>query len=149
MIQRIQTIFLLLAGGSVLSLFVRSMSLIKVDGDTSGEALRDGVLSVSDSPVLSGATALAGLLFVVGVFLFKNRKQQLQLTRGAIFINFVLLAVAIYFFYDGVKDSGGAMHISLQVGGLLPILSLLLGGLAARFIQKDEKLVRSSYDRLR
>ena len=149
MVQRIQTIFLLLAGAVLFALFVPVFSFVKIEGDTSGKALQDGVLSLADSAALQLPAALAGVLFILTIFLFKNRKQQLRLAQSATLVCAALIAIAAYIFYVGTKESGGYVHVSPQIGGFFPVLSFIFGLLAARFIRKDEKLVRSSYDRLR
>jgi len=152
MIQRIQTVFLALAGLAGFSLFLKPMDFALVSGVTAQQKglsmLADGVFDINDSDVLMILTVMLGLIPIIGIFLYKNRKLQMNVGRLAIFIGFVLLAVGGFFFYrefDSVKD---AVQVSVGAGLAAPVLSFVFLYLANRAINKDEKLVRSA-DRLR
>ena len=152
MIQRIQTVFLALAGLSGFSLFLKPMDFALVSGMTAQQSglsmLADGIFDINDSDVLMILTVMFGLMPIIGIFLFRNRKLQMNVGRLAILIGFVLLAVGGFFFYqeyDGIKD---VAHASLGAGLAAPVLSFVFLYLANRAINKDEKLVRSA-DRLR
>lgn len=143
MIQRIQTIFLLLAGGAALGLFALPMA-------TTSEAKADSVLfadaafNIQDGPVMMGAFAVAGLLMIATIFLFNNRKLQMTLTKVGLFVTGVGIGVSAYrFFADQAVDAAQPAS-----GVALPILVVIFAYLALRYINKDEKLVRS-VDRLR
>ncbi len=152
MIQRIQTVFLALAGLSGFSLFLKPMDFALVSGVTEHQAglsmLADGIYDINDNDILMILTVMLGLIPIIGIFLFKNRKLQMNVGRLAIVIGIVLLAVAGFFFYqefDSVKD---VVHASMGAGLAAPVLSFVFLYLANRAIGKDEKLVRSA-DRLR
>ena len=143
MIQRIQTIFLLLASGAALSLFALPLA-------TTSEAKADSVLfadaafNIQDGPVMMGTFALAGLLLLVTIFLFNNRKLQMTLTKVGLFLTGVGIGAGAYlYFNDQAADAANP-----ATGIALPVLVLIFGVLAHRYINKDEKLVRS-VDRLR
>jgi peptidoglycan/LPS O-acetylase OafA/YrhL len=143
MIQRIQTIFLLLASGAALSLFALPLA-------TTSEAKADSVLfadaafNIQDGPVMMGAFALAGLLLLVTIFLFNNRKLQMTLTKVGLLLTGVGIGVgAFYLSKDQAVDVAEP-----ALGVALPLLVVIFAYLAHRYINKDEKLVRS-VDRLR
>ncbi|MDP3314411.1 DUF4293 domain-containing protein [Lutibacter sp.] len=144
MIQRIQTIYLLLATGlSSGSIFVFNLwtedqkALFFVF-----DALRSG----------NKLLIVMGLLFFVSaittfvtIFLFKNRKLQFVLGRISILINFILLGILIYI----SQNLSGEIIISEKgIGLLIPIFSIVCIVLANRAIKRDEELVKS-VDRIR
>ncbi|MEE9407117.1 MAG: DUF4293 domain-containing protein [Polaribacter sp.] len=143
MIQRIQTIYLLLAsvvsGGMifvfnlwnnlkekvyVLELFTRESTLLKL------------------IPILF---LLSAIVSFVTVFLFSNRKLQFVVGRIIILINLFLLGLLIYL---SLTIPGEATVSEKGIGMFLPILAILLIVLANKAIKKDEDLVKS-VDRLR
>ena len=143
MIQRIQTIFLLLAGGAALSLFALPMATTS-EAKADSTLFADASFDVMDAPVLMGAFALAGILLLVNIFLFNNRKLQMTLTKVGLFLTGVGIGASAYlYFSDQAADAA-----TPAAGVALPILALIFGILAHRYISKDEKLVRS-VDRLR
>ena len=71
MIQRLQSIFLLLAAGACFGLFSTDAADSKVLLAGS-DLFADGSFNVFDSPVLLGAFALGGAIFLVAIFLFKK-----------------------------------------------------------------------------
>jgi hypothetical protein len=141
MIQRIQTIFLLLASGAAFALF-------KLPFATTNEAVEatlysDKVFNIHDHVALLGLFAGAGALALISIFLFKNRKLQMILTRVALLANIAGLLVAAFFFSNEANKVGEA-----GLGVYLPVVFVIFGLLALRFIKKDDKLVKSM-DRLR
>lgn len=143
MIQRIQTIYLLIAtlvsGGFIfvfnlwsnlkeqvfaLDLFMKESFLLKV------------------IPLLF---LLSAVISFLDIFLFKNRKLQFVMGRLVILINLFLLGLLIYV----SLTLPGEISISKKgIGMFLPILVVLLIVLANKAIKKDEDLVKS-VDRLR
>jgi hypothetical protein len=151
MIQRIQSIFLLLASGSAFSLFLDPMSLFEVDnteGLAASAPLADGIFNIQDHIILIVAVVLSGLLAFGAIFLFKNRTQQMTLSRVSIALGVVIMVLAGGLFYADYKALTGATNIEGGFGLLAPILTIIFSVLALRFIGKDEKLVKSM-DRLR
>jgi flagellar basal body-associated protein FliL len=83
------------------------------------------------------------------IFLFRNRKIQLLITRLLLLIGSCLIAFLFFNAEQGMELFNGSKHSSVFMAGVyLPIISLLLFYLAGNRIQKDEKLVRDA-DRLR
>lgn len=158
MIQRLQSIFLLLASGSIASLFSPMMALGKVvHGQAAAPSpLADGLFTVSDDVSLMAIAGVAALIFFVAIFLFKKRSLQATVTQVGNLLSGGLLAYG-YFLFSKAAPSVSAAQIDAtaqasEVGygfGIgAPILAMVLSLLAIRYIRRDEALVRSA-DRLR
>lgn len=151
MIQRIQSIFLLLASGSAFSLFLNPMSLFEVDKTANlpaDSALSDGIFNVHDNIIMLVVVVLAGLLAFGAIFLFKNRSQQMTLSRLVIVLSILIAVLSGVLFWMDYKLLTAGTQIVGGFGLLSPALTLIFAILALRFIGKDEKLVKSM-DRLR
>ena len=136
MLQRIQTVYLILAAGlsAVLSMY------LPYGLDKNAIALY-----VKTEPFLLGMFVGSAILSLISVFLFKNRKLQFVLGRINILLNFVLLGVFVYW---SLTVSGGT-HVSEKgIGMIIPVISIVLLVMANKAIKKDENLVKS-VDRLR
>lgn len=157
MIQRIQTLFLL--GVVVLGV---AFSFVPVLGFTAYDATYvmsayKVVLSKEVTTVVSknmGVGVLEGVIMIVSIivmFLYKNRQLQMKLLKLNILL-ITLQVVALMMYVDVVKSAIGPNEndviIGIEMGAIIPVLSLLLTYLAIRFIKKDDELVRAA-DRLR
>ena len=142
MIQRIQSIYLLLAT-------LISGGLIFIFNLWSSEEQKMYVMDLlkEDSILLNGISflfLLSAILSFGAIFLFKKRQLQFVVGRISILINLLLLGVLIYV----SLMLPGEMKISEKgIGMFLPILAILLIVLANKAIKKDEDLVKS-VDRL-
>lgn len=144
MIQRIQSIYLLLAaifsGGLVFvfSLWTRlsgdKVFAFQLLGETSN--MQKGI------PVLFMASSIVAF---VSIFMFHKRQLQFVLGRIVILIHLFLLGMLIYL---SLTLSGEAFVSEKGIGMFLPILVILLCVLANKAIKRDEDLVKS-VDRLR
>jgi len=143
MIQRIQTIYLLLASiisGVLIFVFNLWKSIEK--------NIFAFDLLYSDSYLLKGipiSFIVSALLAFVAIFIFKNRKLQFVIGRLTILINLILLGVLIYV---SLTLPGEAAVSEKGIGMFIPVLAILLLVLANKAIKKDEDLVKSA-DRLR
>ena len=146
MIQRIQTIYLALAAACAFGLFALPFAKSEVAKEPDS-LFYDGIYDINDNTALLILFCVAGAMALISIFLFKNRKQQLLLGRFAIIANILGIVLVLWFIYQ--DGAFGGQEVQEQLGVGLPILFLVFGFLALRNIQKDEKLVRSSYDRLR
>ena len=146
MLQRIQSIFLLLAGAASLGLF--GVPFATTPQAVEGSMLfADAAYNVQDQPALMVLFGLAGALALIGIFLFGNRLLQMRMSIFAFIANLIGVVLGVLFFMQNSNDVGGdSIHDSL--GAYLPIVAMILLLVAYRFINKDEKLVRSM-DRLR
>lgn len=154
MIQRIQSVFLLLAAICLAMLFTKPMSFISIFGDvsylkaSSQAMLKDGLFTVDDHIILLILVLIAIVGSLITIFLFKNRKLQMKLIRIIIVICIVSLILAILLFGKDYQLIQEGTEITIGFGYLAPVLALVFTVLALRYIHKDEKLIRSS-DRLR
>jgi hypothetical protein len=136
MIQRIQSIFLLLSVvlTGVLPFFLGLWKL-----KTGQEEYFQSSISYE---ILFG---LSSLLALISIFLFKNRNHQFVLNRLAIILNLILLGL---FVYRTLNLSGETLVSEKGIGLFLPIGAIVMLVFANRNIKKDEDLVKS-VDRLR
>ncbi len=146
MIQRIQSIFLLLSAGAAFGLFAVPFAASS-EKVTASDLFADGFYSIDDQFGLLLFFTLAGTLAAVSIFLFKKRPLQMRLCRFAIVSDLLGLALAaILFLRDSSTLSG--VEVKEGIGLLLPAGFLIFGILALKYIRKDENLVQSM-DRLR
>lgn len=136
MIQRIQTIYLLLAAAVAGGLIWVVSLWTYVDGKQ---------IAVVDETTYLAVFLLSALLSIGAVFLFNNRKLQTVISRLNILLNLILLSV---FVYRSLTMSGETAVSEKGIGMLLPIISIVFLVLANRAIRRDEQLVKSA-DRFR
>jgi len=146
MIQRIQSIFLLLASGSAFSLF--AFPFAKAQAMSQSTVFADGIYNLQDNIGLLVLFCIAGLLTFVGIFLFRNRKTQLLVNRIAIVANIIGLILTVVLFMNDQPNMTANVTPDDGIGAYLPFVFLVFAFLANHFINKDEKLVQSM-DRLR
>lgn len=135
MLQRIQTIYLLIAAGvSGGLIFVFHLWTI----DTTLIYAKDNLLYLG---LFLGST----LLSLISIFSYKKRQSQFVLGRLNIILNFILLGL---FVYQSLNVSGETNVSEKGIGMFIPIVSIVCLVLANKAIKKDEDLVKS-VDRLR
>lgn len=178
MIQRIQSVFLLLAA---LLLFIavfspvwknngtytgtNSHGIIQLDafktgfipmaGD--GDPLPDEAgkapelsagIKISDNIYIGVLLGLAGLNALFIIFQYKKRQLQIKLCA----LNYLLLSGALCACYFSIKEANSLLTDvgkgQFLFGFYVPVIAIVLHFLAIRFIRKDEALVRS-VDRIR
>ena len=136
MLQRIQTVYLLMA-------VIISSGLIFVFNLWT---TKDGItIFAKDELLYLGLFLGSALLSLISIFMFKNRKSQFILGRLNIILNFILLGL---FVYQSLSLSGETKVSEKGIGILLPVFSIVFLALANKAIKKDEDLVKS-VDRLR
>ena len=145
MIQRIQTIFLLLAGGAFGSLFF--LPFAATSSPESTGIFSDSVYDVMDNPALL-SLAVAGIGFaLIAIFMFKKRPLQMRLGYLGMVIAILIPIVSLLYFSSQVGTLEDQPSTD-ELGMFMPAAALLFLGLANYFIRKDDKLVKSM-DRLR
>ena len=136
MLQRIQTVYLLIA-----ALFNAGfIFLFKLWYDQAGN-----VVYIEDVYSALGLTLLSALISIITIFLFGNRKLQFMLGRVNILLNLILLGLFVYW---SLTVSGETSVSEKGIGMLTPVFSIVFLVLANKAIKKDEDLVKS-VDRLR
>lgn len=137
MIQRIQTVYLILAfiATSVLMLFIPLWTL------------KTGKLFYfNQDPIYTVIVGLSTMLTIISIISYKKRQNQFVMGRLNIILNLILLGL---FVYRSLNLSGEAVAVSEKgIGMFLPIVAIVLLVLANKAIKKDEDLVKS-VDRLR
>ena len=186
MIQRIQSFYLVLAVCAIALCFIFPVATFEATGadvDThvvsqlylrprsdAGEAdvmrqvemgeslvtLPQRVVGTATWP-LALVAAVAGVLALVSIFLFKNRMRQVRVVACAFLLNVVYLFVLFIGTVDSFADQVTRLCVQFQttnvsstysVATWAAVASLLLLFLAQRSIKRDEAKVRAA-DRLR
>ncbi len=161
MIQRIQTIFLILYISSLISSFFfpvwQKISFeeesnrveIMVTGYITSVLFNEGEKAIIyENFIIGGIIIISCIIALLSIFSFKNRLTQIKLGAINSFINSMLIIYFLYqVFYNElyiqVNDK-----INFLISFYLIFLALFFNFLANRFIRKDELLVRES-DRIR
>ncbi|AZA78879.1 DUF4293 family protein [Chryseobacterium sp. G0186] len=129
MLQRIQTIWTLLAVLAAVFLFITGQDVV-----------------ISDSiPVLNIGCIVLVIIGALSVFSFKNRKRQILLNTISIIINALLIGVLAYWL---LNLSGGIQFPEKGIEPIFPLIAVICLLIANVYIRKDERLVKS-VDRLR
>lgn len=157
MIQRIQTIYLLVA--IAINAFIYSLTLATFNYESlsnvfsmfglldreTGEMLFENWLI----PVLSISSILVSLL---AIFLFKKRSLQVKTAQLALFFQTAFVA-SIFYFVDQVSSklattANFEVGVVYETGSWLALFPFIFLFLAIKAIKKDEKLIRAA-DRIR
>lgn len=154
MIQRIQSIWLLLAALAVLCLLFFPMAgSVTAQGyyllTATGLKLKDA----ADASIQTHSSINIALLIFTGVivaihliniFNFRNRALQIRMVWTGILL---IIALSVWFFML-MKGIGEMKELDIEAPILLPLLAIIFDLFALRGIKRDEKLIRSA-DRLR
>ncbi|MEZ4798322.1 MAG: DUF4293 domain-containing protein [Flavobacteriales bacterium] len=154
MIQRVQTLFMLLAIGGITAMYLTPIGAFTADNHhyvLSIYGIKDeaGVPfpEVVSSNFVYIPLAVALILTIYAIFQFGRRKTQMQVNK----ISIVLMLVSAFLMALFLKNAGDMMperHIGFGVAFFMPYLCILLLVFANRAIKKDDDLVRS-VDRIR
>lgn len=129
MLQRIQTIWTLLAVLAAVFLFITGQDVV-----------------ISDSiPILNIGCIILVIIGSLSIFSFKNRKRQILLNTISIIINALLIGVLAYWL---LSLSGGIQFPEKGIEPIFPLIAVICLLIANVYIRKDERLVKS-VDRLR
>lgn len=129
MLQRIQTIWTLLAVLAAVFLFITGQDVV-----------------ISDSiPLLNIGCIVLVITGALSIFSFKNRKRQILLNTVSIIINALLIGVLVYWL---LNLSGGIQIPEKGIEPIFPLIAVICLFIANIYIRKDERLVKS-VDRLR
>lgn len=145
MLQRIQTVFLLLASVCMLVATVTPLATFAYNGNpVVFEAMgmyQNGNLE-SSTWGLFALGAISSLLALGTVFLFKTRMLQI---RVSIFNIVVMLGFYLYFGFllFRINPEAQLQFQKVGIGIIMPVIAIILTILAIRKIGADEFLVRS------
>ena len=159
MIQRIQTLYMLLAvaacvaclslplGYYVTDMGVRAATLNNLWFAFSPDLIVEGMVGRSLRPwALFALLVIVASLTCINIFMFKRRALQMRICSFCMILLvgwYVLFAYFIYVMGDGLEA-----HFRPDWEGALPFVALVLLYLAFRGVMHDENLVRS-LERLR
>lgn len=145
MLQRIQSVFLLLAAAAMLVASVTPLATFLFDGQSVvfeamgtylNGSLNDSTWALFVIGVLSSVVAL------ISLFMYKNRVLQMRLSSFNIFL---MIGFYLYFGWLVYKlnPEAGLQFQKVGVGIIMPLIAIILTVLAVRKIAADETLVRS------
>lgn len=150
MIQRIQTVYLLLVVALGITLFF--MPVLQLVSPEGASELQVYELSALGGAPLQGiwglglATALIPLLALVDIFLFKKRILQARLNIFTVMLCLGYYGVLAIYIWLAKMSLGLEWHLIPWAS--IPLICMILTLMATRSILKDEALVRAA-DRIR
>ncbi len=150
MIQRIQSVWLLVAALLSACVFMLNMLSINYVDPATGTEITKGVKLLEYSYVLALLAIVLVALPLIAIFMFKNRKRQVNMALLSIVLNIGFIAFHLTFIKDHYLDTLKipAQSTSYGIASFLPVAAIIFLVMAISGIRKDEKLVRSA-DRLR
>ncbi|MCD4832503.1 MAG: DUF4293 domain-containing protein [Bacteroidales bacterium] len=152
MIQRIQSIYLLVATFLLGSIFFYPVAeLLGADGQLfifrfNGLTIEneDGLYLLTIPRII--LLVIIVLISFISVFLFKKRILQMRLNSFNIILMIGYLGLNYYYIQNFSKQLSGV--VSYEITAIFPFVAAILTYLAIRAIGKDEALIRSM-DRIR
>ena len=155
MIQRIQTLYLLLATVAMsLTLFMPLATLWQGDNEIIVKAwFADGIEGFkAPLPIYLGIMlSITAALPLIIIFLYKKRMVQIRLCVSEIVLLLGSVAFVViygYLLHDALSEIMPELHFTLGLASLMPVVAIIFVALAIRSIARDEALVRS-LDRIR
>ncbi|WP_163713796.1 DUF4293 domain-containing protein [Mangrovibacterium lignilyticum] len=147
MIQRIQTVYMLISAILIGLLFALPFAEIAHEGqlylfDIRGIVHQDTV--TENGMAIAGLIGIILILHVAAVFLYKKRILQIRFLVLSVLLSIGLFGMFYFFTYYSFDDA----EIGFKMPVAFPIVAIILDYLAIRSIGKDEALIRS-LDRLR
>ena len=162
MIQRRQTIFMLLAAIASVLLFFMPLASFNADGNVMRftvfgieNPIESLTLSKSYTWPLMVLTVLMTILPIFTIFKYKKRELQVRLCHLAMLLNIIFIGL-VFVYYDNdiqkvitaVENDSYTLDVAYFIGMALPLVNLVLEILAIKGIKKDIELLKS-VDRLR
>lgn len=137
MIQRIQTVYLLLVVVAIVAFIFVPFGGIEIEGV-------QGILIIKEIVHFLVMSLGIGIIALAAIFMFNNRKLQMRI----VFINILITLILIGTFIYGLIAHVGLNKYTFGAGAVFPIFILFFNVLAYNGIKSDDKLVKSM-DRLR
>lgn len=147
MIQRIQTVYLIISVILLVLLFLFPFAEIAKDGmiylfNFKG-ILQDGILKLNGY-VIGVMIGFIIILHGMAIMNYKSRLRQVRLLILSILLMLGLFGMFFFFTYYAFNDA----QVSFKIAVVFPVIAIILDYLAIRAIGKDEALIRS-IDRIR
>jgi len=149
MIQRIQTLFLLIALVLQIIMLLQPLAILQINDATFYEIYIKGYVfndQIQYSYSLLIFNVITLLLNFIIIFLYKNRILQMRLNIYNTILLIGLQGIIAYIIYETAHQLSA--EIFLQYASILPTIIAILHLLAFKYIKRDEELVRSA-DRIR
>ena len=149
MIQRIQTLFLLISVVLLILLFFAPLAILQLNDSTFYELFTKGYVmdnSIQYAYSLMTYNGLTLLLSFITIFLFKKRILQMRICIYNMILLIGLQGVIFYTIYG--TASRLEAEVFLQYASVLPIIAAILNFIAFKYIKRDEELVKAA-DRIR
>jgi hypothetical protein len=156
MLQRIQTLLLIIVFGAGLAAFFFpianffSSQLYTIELGVFGvKEYTEYGIDYPDTILLPIVLGLVTLIAFVTIFLYKRRMVQVRLIRFNMLLNIVYLGLVFFFYVPELEKltQVSADYVN-EPGIYLSIVAVVFLFLSSRFIMRDEKLIRST-NRLR
>lgn len=142
MIQRIQTIYILIAGVLTATLFKLKFADLIVNNEllifNSKGILKDTELVFNGLPIMI-LIGIIALLHLVIIFMYKKRIRQIRFLVFTLILLLGLFGMFFLFTYAAFDD----IKVAFKIPMAFPIVAIILDYLAIRAIGKDEALIRS------
>lgn len=150
MIQRIQTVYLLLAVIALLLQFAIPYAVVPMGREALAvPTLADGMFNLTDRTGLVINTLVAAALALVAIFLYSNRVVQSRITSFGIFTaTFLAIYLGTQFFTLANEANEIMEDLSYRAGVGMPALSVALMWMANKGIRRDQAKVEAA-NRLR
>ena len=159
MIQRVQTVFLLLVAIAMITstltpiwLQVNPMQTQSMEMTAWYTTIREipgvNIISQSNNIYIGILALLTAAMAIYSLLQYKNRKKQLLLNMINALLMGLTLGLVVYTSFQANEDFNPAVGGAFVLGFYSIALGLILNLVANRFIRKDEMLVRS-VDRIR
>ncbi|WP_010663710.1 DUF4293 domain-containing protein [Marinilabilia salmonicolor] len=150
MIQRIQSVYLLIAAVLTGSLFFFPMAemadmkdLYRLNWQGIFQVEADGSMQMMiPGWALTILTVLTTAVSLITIFLYKKRMIQIRLCAVNMGLQLGLSGMIYYLAQSGAKELGAA-EVSFNWPLVMPLIAIVFTYLALRGIGKDEALVRS------
>ncbi len=149
MLQRIQTIYLLISSGLISILFFLKLSATKIDNLDVNFYLKgiylNNEINMQTLPLI--VLAILNIIFpILIIFMYKHRIKQIKNSKINVLLNILLIVLILI--YANIFSRELFINAVFSIGTIVPIISIITTILAIKAIKKDENLVRS-VDRIR
>lgn len=157
MIQRIQTVYLLISTGLMSALFFLPLAEYNLSDGSTMNLFYNGLIIVGKGIQMATIPitillVLNILLNLISIFLYKNRKLQMRICIYNLILMIGLFGLLFYYYKFGIEQLKVqiAELVSMRMlwTSILPVISAFFLYLAYKGVLKDELLIKS-IDRLR
>ncbi|OFX26819.1 MAG: hypothetical protein A2033_11400 [Bacteroidetes bacterium GWA2_31_9] len=150
MIQRIQTLFLIVSTAILSLLYIFPLTEFSDDNSQIFNFSVFGIFAdneeiISTIPLLI-LLSIVVLLSLISIFAFKNRSLQMRLSVFNILVLIGFIGMFAFYIFNTADSINANIHYTIF--SVMPVISIILIYLAYRAIKRDEELVRSA-DRIR